>query len=144
MENTSTIVDVAVATPNLSTLVAAVQAASLVETLQSEGPFTVFAPTNDAFAALPAGTVETLLLPENVDQLKTVLTYHVVAGKVMAADLSDGQEVATVQGGTLVVKLEDGNAYLHDAKGNQVKVVAADVAADNGVVHCIDGVLLPA
>jgi uncharacterized surface protein with fasciclin (FAS1) repeats len=143
MADNNTLVDVAVATPSLSTLVAAVTAASLVETLQSAGPFTVFAPTNDAFAALPAGTVETLLKPENIDQLKSILTYHVVAGKVMAADLSDGQEVTTVQGGVVEVKITDGNVYLIDAEGNQVMVEQADVNADNGVVHVIDGVLLP-
>jgi len=143
MENNSTIVAVAVATPTLSTLVAAVTAASLVDTLQGAGPFTVFAPTNDAFAALPAGTLDALLKPENVDQLASILTYHVVSGKVMAADLSDGQEVTTVQGGKLVVKLEDGKVHLHDASGNQVVVEAADVNASNGVVHVISGVLLP-
>jgi uncharacterized surface protein with fasciclin (FAS1) repeats len=142
-ETKNTIVEVASATPNLSTLVTAVVAASLVETLQSAGPFTVFAPTNDAFAALPSGTLDTLLKPENVDQLASILTYHVVAGKVMAADLSDGQEITTVQGGKLEVKIMDGKVYLIDADNNQVTVEIADVNADNGVVHVVSGVLLP-
>jgi uncharacterized surface protein with fasciclin (FAS1) repeats len=142
-ETKNTIVEVASATPSLSTLVTAVVAASLVETLQSAGPFTVFAPTNDAFAALPAGTLDTLLKPENVDQLASILTYHVVAGKVMAADLSDGQEITTVQGGELEVKIMDGKVHLIDADNNQVTVEIADVNADNGVVHVISGVLLP-
>ena len=137
-----TIVDVASSTPALSTLVAGVKAAGLVETLQGAGPFTVFAPTNAAFEALPAGTLETLLKPENVEQLKSILTYHVVSGKVMAADLKDGQVINTVQGGTLTVSLMDGNVYLTDAKGNKVTVEKADVAADNGVVHVINSVLL--
>ena len=138
-----TIVAVASKTPILTTLVTAVKAASLVDTLQSAGPFTVFAPTNAAFEALPAGTLDTLLKPENVEQLKTILTYHVVAGKVMAADLKDGQVVTTVQGGTLTVSLMDGKVYLTDAKGNKVMVEMADVNTSNGVVHVIGGVLLP-
>ena len=138
-----TIVAVASKTPALTTLVTAVKAASLVDTLQSAGPFTVFAPTNAAFEALPAGTLDTLLKPENVEQLKTILTYHVVAGKVMAADLKDGQVVTTVQGGTLTVSLMDGKVYLTDAKGNKVMVEMADVNTSNGVVHVIGGVLLP-
>lgn len=142
-EKKNTIVAVASATPSLSTLVTAVVAASLVETLQSDGPFTVFAPTNDAFAALPAGTLDTVLKPENVDQLKSILTYHVVAGKVMAADLTDGQEITTVQGGKLVVEITDGKVYVIDANDNQVSVEIADVNADNGVVHVVSGVLLP-
>jgi uncharacterized surface protein with fasciclin (FAS1) repeats len=142
-ENKNTIVEVASATPSLSTLVTAVVAASLVDTLQSAGPFTVFAPTNDAFAALPAGTLDTVLKPENVDQLTSILTYHVVAGKVMAADLTDGQEITTVQGGKLVVEITDGKVYIIDANDNQVTVEIADVNADNGVVHVVSGVLLP-
>ena len=141
-QNAGTIVDVASKTPSLSTLVTAVKAASLVETLQGAGPFTVFAPTNAAFDALPAGTLSTLLKPENVDQLKSILTYHVVSGKVMAADLKDGQEVITVQGGKLTVSIADAKVYLTDAKGNKVTVEMADVNADNGVVHVISGVLL--
>jgi len=139
----SDIVATAADTPSLSTLVTAVKAASLVETLQSAGPFTVFAPTNAAFEALPAGTLDTLLMPENVEQLKAILTYHVVAGKVMASDLSDGQVISTVQGGKLTVKITDGKVYLIDAKGNEVMVEKADVKADNGIVHVISGVLLP-
>ena len=137
------IVVVASETESLSTLVTAVKAANLVETLQGAGPFTVFAPTNDAFAALPAGTLDTLLKPENQDQLKSILTYHVVPGTVLAGDLTDGQVITTVQGGTLTVKIADGMVYLVDATGNQVKVEKADVNADNGVVHVIGGVLLP-
>lgn len=138
-----TIVKVASDTPTLSTLVTAVKAADLVDTLQGEGPFTVFAPTNAAFDALPAGTLDSLLEPANVDQLKSILTYHVVAGKVLAADLKDGQVVTTVQGENLTVKLADGMAYLIDAKGNQIKIVQTDIDAGNGVVHVVDGVLLP-
>lgn len=142
-QQTGSIVVVASNTPSLSTLVTAVKAASLVDTLQSTGPYTVFAPTNEAFEALPAGTLDTLLKPENVDQLKSILTYHVVAGKVMASDLKDGQEITTVQGGKLTVSITDGQVYLTDAKGNKVMVEKADVNADNGVVHVINGVLLP-
>lgn len=137
------IVAVASETESLSTLVTAVKAASLVETLQGEGPFTVFAPTNDAFAALPAGTLDSLLKPENVEQLKSILTYHVVSGKVMAADLSDGQEITTVQGAKLVVSISEGKVYLTDAKGSKVMVEKADVNTSNGVVHVIGSVLLP-
>lgn len=137
------IVVVAQKTADLSTLVAAVKAADLVETLQGSGPYTVFAPTNAAFQALPAGTLDTLLKPENKEQLKSILTYHVVKGKVLASDLQDGQEITTVQGGKLTVKIQDGKVYLIDAKGNQVMVEKADVNADNGVVHIINGVLLP-
>lgn len=142
-QKSANIVVLASQTSDLSTLVTAVKAASLVDTLQGAGPFTVFAPTNAAFSALPAGTLDTLLKPENVEQLKAILTYHVVPGKVMAADLKDGQVITTVQGGTLTVKITDGKVYLVDAKGNQVMVEKADVNADNGVVHIIGGVLLP-
>lgn len=137
------IVALAVATPDLSTLVTAVQAADLVETLQSEGPFTVFAPTNEAFAALPDGTLDTLLQPENKDQLVAILTYHVVAGEVMSSDLSDGQVVETVQGNSLTVSIRDGNVYLVDATGGEAQVVTPDVKASNGVVHVINSVVLP-
>lgn len=137
------IVVLATETSSLSTLVAAVKAAELVDTLQGAGPFTVFAPTNDAFAALPAGTLDTLLKPENKDQLTAILTYHVVPGEVLAGDLTDGQVITTVQGGKLTVKFKDGMVYLVDAKGNEVKVEKADVDASNGVVHIINGVLLP-
>lgn len=137
------IVALAVATPDLSTLVTAVQAADLVETLQSEGPFTVFAPTNEAFGALPDGTLDTLLQPENKDQLAAILTYHVVAGEVMSSDLSDGQVVETVQGNSLTVSIRDGNVYLVDATGGEAQVVTPDVKASNGVVHVINSVVLP-
>lgn len=141
--NQSDIVELASNTPSLSTLVTAVKAASLVETLQGEGPLTVFAPTNDAFSALPAGTLDSLLKPENVEQLKSILTYHVVSGKVMSSDLTDGQVVTTVQGATLKVKISGGKATLTDAKGNEVSISQADIDAENGVVHVISGVLLP-
>ena len=137
--STSTIVETAVATDALSTLVAAVTAADLAETLSGPGPFTVFAPTNDAFAALPEGTVDTLLEPANRDQLTSVLTFHVVAGKALAADLTDGQTLTTVQGQTLTVKIDGATVTV-----NGVPVVQADVEASNGVVHVIGGVLLPA
>ena len=132
------IVSLAVGNDNLSTLVAAVKAAGLVETLQGDGPFTVFAPTNEAFAALPEGTVENLLKPENKDQLIAVLTYHVVSGEVYSKDLKNGQKATTVQGADIKVKLDKNGAMINDAK-----VVAADVEASNGVVHVIDHVILP-
>jgi uncharacterized surface protein with fasciclin (FAS1) repeats len=142
-QSNNNIVVLATNTEALSTLVSAVKAAELVETLQGAGPFTVFAPTNDAFAALPAGTLDSLLKPENKEQLKSILTYHVVPGQYTASQLSDGQELTTVQGGKLTVKITDGKVYIVDAKGNQVMVEKADVNADNGVVHVIGGVLLP-
>merc|ERR1712161_183316 len=121
----------------LSTLVAAVVAGDLVETLSSAGPFTVFAPTNDAFAALPAGTLDSLLQPENKGTLVDILTYHVVSGKVLSTDLAPSQTVATVQGDTLLIKARDGAVTV-----NGRNVVAADNEATNGVAHIIDGVLL--
>ncbi|MEM9778499.1 MAG: fasciclin domain-containing protein [Pseudomonadota bacterium] len=137
-EGPGDIVDVASANGSFSTLVAAVTAADLVDTLKSDGPFTVFAPTDDAFAALPAGTVETLLMPENKDQLVEVLTYHVVPGKIMAADLPAGQaDIATVQGSTARIDTSAG------AKIDGANIVATDVAASNGVIHVIDAVILP-
>ncbi|MFN8019217.1 MAG: fasciclin domain-containing protein [Acidimicrobiales bacterium] len=139
-----TIVDVAAGNPDFSTLVAAVKAAALVDTLNGDGPFTVFAPTNDAFAKLPAGTVDELLKPENKDKLAAILTYHVVAGKVMAADLSDGQKVKTVQGDELTVGVDGDTVTLTDANGSTVNVTTADVPASNGVIHVIDGVVTPA
>lgn len=141
---TETIVDVAVGNADFSTLVAAVTAADLVETLSGTGPFTVFAPTNDAFDGLPAGTLDSLTQPENKDALTTILTYHVVAGAVMSADLTDGQEVTTVQGEILTIGVSDSGVTVTDAGGNTVNVVIADVEASNGVIHAIDGVLLPA
>ena len=131
------IVDTAVAAGSFSTLVAAVQAAGLVDTLKGDGPFTVYAPVNDAFAALPAGTVESLLLPENKDQLTAILTYHVVPGKVMSTDLSDGMTAATVQGGDVTIGTEGAVTV------NTATVVSADVEAANGVIHVIDSVILP-
>ena len=135
----ATIVDVAVGNPDFSTLVAAITAAGLGETLAGEGPFTVFAPTNAAFAALPAGALDSLLLPENKDQLTAILTYHVVPGSVMAADLpATATDVATVNGAMVsVVAAPEG------ATVNGAKITAADVAASNGVIHVIDTVLLP-
>jgi uncharacterized surface protein with fasciclin (FAS1) repeats len=143
-EEAGTIVDVAAGNADFSTLVTAVTAADLAETLGGDGPFTVFAPTNDAFDALPAGTLEDLTMPENKDLLTTILTYHVVAGEVMSGDLTDGQEVETVQGETLTVGVTDEGVTLTDAAGNTVNVVTADVDASNGVIHAIDGVLTPA
>jgi transforming growth factor-beta-induced protein len=131
------IVTIASGNPDFSTLVAAVQAAGLVETLQGEGPFTVFAPTNDAFAALPEGLVDALLLPENKDALTQVLTYHVVSGAVMAADVTAG-DVPTVQGENLAVTVDGGTVMVNDAT-----VTATDIVASNGVIHVIDSVLVP-
>ncbi|SLN43951.1 Immunogenic protein MPT70 precursor [Pseudoruegeria aquimaris] len=132
------IVDTAVGAGSFTTLVAAVQAAGLVETLKGEGPFTVFAPTDDAFAALPAGTVEELLKPENKDQLVAVLTYHVIPGKVMAADIAGKKmDVETVQGSKAMVDATDGVMI------DGAKVIQADVMASNGVIHVIDAVILP-
>lgn len=132
------IVDTAIAAGTFNTLAAALGAAGLVDTLKGDGPFTVFAPTDEAFAALPEGTVETLLLPENKDQLTAILTYHVVSGKVMSTDLSDGMTATTVQGGDLTVDLSDG------VKINGATVTAADIKASNGVIHVVDTVILPA
>ena len=131
-----TIVDVASNTDGFKTLVAAASAAGLVETLSGPGPFTVFGPTDDAFAALPAGVVDALLKPENKDVLAKILKYHVVSGKVMAADVADG-EVATVEGQPITLSTADGVTV------NGAKVIQADVAADNGVIHVIDAVILP-
>lgn len=146
----STIVDVAVGNENFSTLVAAVKAAGLVETLSSEGPFTVFAPTNAAFEKLPAGTVDGLLKPENLEKLKGLLTYHVVAGKFDAAAVTDAitkgkgkYTVTTVQGGKIDLSLKDGKVVLTDANGKTSTVAMADVAASNGVIHAIDSVVMP-
>lgn len=132
------IVAVAAGNADFSTLVAAVKAAGLVETLQGAGPFTVFAPTNDAFAALPAGLVDKLLLPENKEVLVKILTYHVVAGKVMAADVKAG-DVPSVETSNITVAVDGGTVTLNGSS----KVVATDVAASNGVIHVIDAVILP-
>ena len=133
-----TIVEVAVDAGQFTTLAAALEAADLIDTLQGDGPFTVFAPTDDAFAALPAGTVESLLKPENRDQLVAVLTYHVVPGKVTAADVVTLDEAKTVNGASIDISTENGSVYINDAT-----VVAADVDASNGVIHVIDTVILP-
>lgn len=132
------IVDVASGSADHTTLVAAVAAAGLVETLKGAGPFTVFAPTNAAFAALPAGTVEGLLKPEKKAALAKILTYHVVAGSVKAADLKDGQKVKTVQGEELTVSIKEGKVKINGAN-----VTAADLVSSNGVIHVIDAVLMP-
>ncbi len=131
------IVDTAVDAGSFTTLVAAVEAAGLVETLKGEGPFTVFAPTDDAFAALPEGTVETLLMPENKDQLVQILTYHVVPGKVMSSDLSNEMMADTVEGSPVTIMTEGGVTV------NGANVTTADIEASNGVIHVIDAVIMP-
>ena len=131
------IVAIASANEDFSTLVAAVSAAGLVETLQGEGPFTVFAPTNAAFDALPAGLVDKLLMPENKDVLVKILTYHVVSGAIMAADVTAG-DVASVEGGMIAVTTNDGGVQVNGAS-----VVSPDILASNGVIHVIDAVILP-
>lgn len=145
-----TIVQVAVSNDNFSTLVAAVKAANLVETLGSEGPFTVFAPTNAAFDKLPEGTIPTLLKAENNAMLTSILTYHVIAGEFKAADVvkaindNNGKfKIKTVQGDWLVAKIKDGNVVLKDSKGNYSTVIMTDVEASNGVIHAIDSVVMP-
>jgi uncharacterized surface protein with fasciclin (FAS1) repeats len=139
MEEKNTIVDIAVADGRFNTLVAAVTAADLVETLSGEGPFTVFAPTDDAFAALPEGTLDSLLLPENKQALTDILLYHVVSGKVMAADVVTLTSATTVLGKDVTITVKDGNVYLNDT----VQVIITDIEASNGVIHVIDAVLLP-
>ncbi len=142
--NEQNITELAAGTESLSTLVAAVKAAGLAETLADpNAQFTVFAPSNDAFAKLPAGTVDTLVKPENKDLLTTILTYHVVPAVAMSGDLTDGQKIKTVQGTELTVKLQDGKVWIVDAKGGMAQVTTADVKASNGVVHIIDNVLMP-
>jgi uncharacterized surface protein with fasciclin (FAS1) repeats len=149
-ETTPNIVGVAAGNDSFTTLVAAVKAAGLVETLSGTGPFTVFAPTNEAFAKLPEGTVENLLKPENKEALTGILTYHVVSGKYEAAAVIEAINgnngaftVETVQGGTITLSLQDGNVMLTDAKGGTSTVVIADVAASNGVIHALDTVVMP-
>jgi uncharacterized surface protein with fasciclin (FAS1) repeats len=132
------IVDTAVAAGSFTTLVAAVQAAGLVETLKGEGPFTVFAPTDDAFAKLPAGTVESLLEPENKDKLVAILTYHVVSGAVPASDVVNLTEAPTVNGASVEISVDGGTVMVNDAT-----VTATDIMTSNGVIHVIDTVLLP-
>ena len=133
------IVETAVSNGSFNTLVAAVKAAGLVETLSGTGPFTVFAPVDAAFAALPAGTVDTLVKPESKETLTGILTYHVVAGKVMSSDLTDGMTATTVNGQTLTIHLTDGKVMVNGAE-----VIIADVDTDNGVIHAINSVLMPA
>lgn len=135
---TADIVDTAVAAGSFTTLAAALQAAGLVETLKGDGPFTVFAPTDEAFAKLPAGTVETLLKPENKAQLVAVLTYHVVPGKVTAADVAKLTSAETVNGQSVKIEVADGAVSVDGAR-----VTATDIAASNGVIHVIDSVILP-
>jgi len=132
------IVDTAVGAGSFETLVAAVKAANLVDTLKGEGPFTVFAPTDEAFAKLPEGTIETLLKPENKDKLTAILTYHVVAGKVMAADVVNLDSAKTVNGQSLTIKVDSGTVMLDNAK-----VIQTDILCSNGVIHVIDTVVLP-
>ncbi|CAL2065408.1 fasciclin domain-containing protein [Tenacibaculum sp. 190524A05c] len=145
-----TIVGVAASNDNFTTLVAAVKAANLVDVLNGDGPFTVFAPTNDAFGKLPEGTVYSLLKPENKKILTAVLTYHVVAGKfdakavVKAIKANNGKFVIkTVQGNSLTAMIKDGNVLLKDTKGNVSKVIMTDVEASNGIIHAIDTVVMP-
>ena len=140
------IVDNAVNAKNVTTVVAAVKAAGLVDTLKSDGPFTVFAPNNDAFAALPAGTVDTLLKPENKQMLTDILTYHVVPGTYTSADLKvmaqKGETLTTVQGGVLTPVMENNELKIKDAKGVTVGIDTSDVISSNGVTHVITGVLM--
>lgn len=133
-----TIVDVAASKPEFSTLVAALKAGGLVETLQGDGPFTVFAPTNDAFAKLPAGTLDNLLKPENRDQLRGILTYHVVAGRVLASDVVKLDDATTVNGAKADIAVQGDTVTVDGAK-----VTATDVLVDNGVIHVVDTVMLP-
>mgnify|MGYP003331919211 FL=1 len=132
------IVDTAIKAGSFNTLVAALQAAELVKTLKSKGPFTVFAPTDEAFSKLDKATLESLLKPENKDQLAAILTYHVVAGKVMSTDITGNMEPATVNGSTINITLNNGTVMINNAT-----VISADVDTDNGVIHVIDTVLIP-
>jgi uncharacterized surface protein with fasciclin (FAS1) repeats len=143
MYPTKNIVENAVKSKDHTTLVAAVKAAGLVDTLEGKGPFTVFAPTNEAFGKLPAGTVDSLVKPENKATLTKILTYHVVAGKLEASDLTDGKKLKTVQGEELTVKKSGSNVMIIDAKGGSAKVSIPDVNQSNGVIHVIDTVLMP-
>ena len=137
------IVENALNSQDHTTLVAAVKAAGLVETLEGKGPFTVFAPTNAAFGKLPAGTVDTLVKPENKATLTKILTYHVVAGKLEASDLTDGKKLKTVEGEELTVKKADGKVMIIDAKGGSSTVTIPNVNQSNGVIHVVDTVLMP-
>ena len=133
------IIQTAIENGSFGTLVAAVTAADLVDTLNSAGPFTVFAPVDAAFAELPEGTVDSLLLPENKEKLQGILTYHVVSGTVLSTDLTDGMEATTVNGAAITIRITDGKVFINDAE-----VVIADVVTDNGVIHVINKVILPA
>lgn len=150
MYPTKNIVENAVNSKDHTTLVAAVKAAGLIETLQGKGPFTVFAPTNAAFNKLPKGTVETLLMPENMKMLQSILTYHVVAGKMNASDIAKAIKkgkgkatIKTVSGGTLTAWMKGKNLYISDENMNKAKVTIADVNQSNGVIHVINAVVLP-
>ena len=150
MYPTKNIVENAINSPIHKTLVAAVKAAGLVDTLESPGPFTVFAPTDAAFAKLPAGTVDNLVKPENKATLTKILTYHVVAGKVSAGDIADGikagggkYEMTTVEGGKLTATMKGGKVMLTDEKGGHATITTANVFQSNGVIHVIDTVLMP-
>jgi uncharacterized surface protein with fasciclin (FAS1) repeats len=138
------IIQNAVNSKDHTTLVAAVKAAGLVDTLEGKGPFTVFAPTNAAFGKLPAGTVDTLVKPENKATLTKILTYHVVAGKLDASDLTDGKKLKTVEGEELTVKKADSKVMIIDAKGDSSTVTISNVHQSNGVIHVVDTVLMPA
>jgi uncharacterized surface protein with fasciclin (FAS1) repeats len=149
-DDKKTVVGVAASNDNFSTLVAAIQAADLVSTLNSEGPFTVFAPNNEAFAKLPDGTLEMLLKAENKKTLTSILTYHVVAGKFMASDVleaikkNNGSfDISTVNGEKLTASLKDGKVMLKDSKGNFSEIILTDIGASNGVIHAIDTVVMP-
>ena len=143
MYPTKNIVENAVNSKDHTTLVAAVKAAGLVGTLEGKGPFTVFAPTNAAFGKLPAGTVDTLVKPENKATMTKILTYHVVAGKLEASDLTDGKKLKTVEGEELTVKKADGKVMIVDAKGDSSTVTISNVNQSNGVIHVVDTVLMP-
>ncbi len=138
------IIQNAVNSKDHTTLVAAVKAAGLVETLEGKGPFTVFAPTNAAFGKLPAGTVDTLVKPENKATLTKILTYHVVPGKLEASDLTDGKTLKSAEGEQLTVKHKDGKIWIIDAKGDSSMVTISNVNQSNGVIHVVDTVLMPA
>lgn len=138
-KNSKDIVETAVSAGSFNTLVAAVKAAGLVDTLKGDGPFTVFAPTDEAFAKLPAGTLENLLKPENKDQLAAILTYHVVSGKVKAKDVVKLNQATTVQGSDVTIAVENGGVVLNGSSN----VVTTDIGTSNGVIHVIDTVILP-
>jgi uncharacterized surface protein with fasciclin (FAS1) repeats len=142
VEESETITDIVAGDGDFSTLLAAVKAADLGETLADEGPLTVFAPTDEAFATLPEGTLDSLLKPENKDQLAAILTYHAVPAEVMAADVESG-DVETVNGAAFTIEASDAGVTITDGQGNEAQVTTTDIAASNGVIHVIDSVLLP-